>query len=616
MSYESRSITVFELVNHIDDYYLPAIQREFVWPSAKIESLFDSILRGYPIGTLLLWDVQPPAIYDFPFYDLIRDFDVRKGHNIKANLNVRTKCFGILDGQQRITSLYTGLCGSYIEKVPRLWVTNPDAYPVKRLYMNLLYSSKAEDDGATLFQVKFLQPLKAKNSDQLYWFLLSDILKYKTRTELREYRRSTPHKNSEVFENNLDALWTAIHEVKHVHYFLEPSQELDRVLKIFHRLNTGATPLEHSDLLLSLATATWKLHDAREQVYQLVDYLNKNCGSIFYFSKNFILKTLLVCSEKDVRFRAENVTHKMHLEDIWLDVKESLMITVKLLAQFGMNFQTLTAPNAAVCIAYYIYKRKYGELFLTDRYKENDRENIRIWLLKSQLARLFGGQTDRVITIIRNAIKVDLEKGELDFPSNSIEKALQIARPFSFTAEYIHSLVANTNYGQSDTFSILGLLFPFLKFTQQQYSIDHLHPQAQFDRKSLEKLGLEKATIDFMLTNMNGLSNLQLLPGSINSSKNKRPLIEWLEPDESEPEELKKIYCSWCLIPDVDFSITNFKEFFTLRQSKIIEALKLKLGYSSNIEETAPQIDEDTLVSEDEDVLTIMGVEGEALTTM
>ena len=51
---------------------------------------------------------------------------------------------------------------------------------------------------------------------------------------------------------------------------------------------------------------------------------------------------------------AENVSQKTRLEDIWLEVKTSLEITVKLLSQFGMNFQTLTAPNAAVCIAYYI----------------------------------------------------------------------------------------------------------------------------------------------------------------------------------------------------------------------------------------------------------------------
>ena len=101
------------------------------------------------------------------------------------------------------------------------------------------------------------------------------VFKLKTRNELRDYRRSTPYKDSDIFENNLDALWTAIHEVKHVHYFLEPSQELERVLKIFHRLSTGGTPLEHSDLLLSLATATWKRHDAREQVYHLVRLLKQ-----------------------------------------------------------------------------------------------------------------------------------------------------------------------------------------------------------------------------------------------------------------------------------------------------------------------------------------------------
>ena len=605
MSYESRSMTVFDLVNHIDDYYLPAIQREFVWPSAKIESLFDSLLRGYPIGTLLLWDVQPPAIFDFPFYELIRDFDIRKAHNIKANLNARTNCFGILDGQQRITSLYIGLCGSYTEKVPRLWVTNPDAYPCKKLYMNLLYSPKPEDDGATLFQVRFLPPTKAKNSEQAFWFQLTDVLKFKTRNELRDYRRSTPYKDSDIFENNLDALWTAIHEVKHVHYFLEPSQELERVLKIFHRLNTGGTPLEHSDLLLSLATATWKRHDAREQVYHLVDYLNKNCGSTFYFSKNFILKTLLVCSEKDVRFRAENVSQKTRLEDIWLEVKISLEITVKLLSQFGMNFQTLTAPNAAVCIAYYIFKRKLRESYLTDRTKESEREQIRIWLLKSQLARIFGGQTDRVLTIIRGAIKTAIESNQLDFPAASIEKALQVVRPFSFTAEYIQSLVANTRYGQADTFSILGLLFPYLKFIQQQYSIDHLHPQAQFDRKSLEKIGVDKETIGFALANEDGLANLQLLPGSINSSKNKRPLIEWLKPDDTEPEAVKAIYRSWCLIPDTDLAIYNFKMFYTLRQAKIVEALKLKLGYTP-IEGKSEIVDEDTMVIEDEDLLITM----------
>ena len=60
MSYTSYSITIRELIENIDEYVLPAIQREFVWPSTKIEALFESILRGYPIGVLLRWDVGAP----------------------------------------------------------------------------------------------------------------------------------------------------------------------------------------------------------------------------------------------------------------------------------------------------------------------------------------------------------------------------------------------------------------------------------------------------------------------------------------------------------------------------------------------------------------------------
>ena len=602
MSYESRSMTVYELVTHVDDYYLPAIQREFVWPSKKIENLFDSLLRGYPIGTLLFWDVQKPAIHDFAFYQLIRDFDVRKAHNIKANLNARTSCFGVLDGQQRITSLYIGLCGSYIEKEKWLWASNPDAYPSKKLYMNLLYSPKTEEDEAIQFQLKFMPQSKAINNDNVDWFLVSDVLKFKSRDDLRAYRRSTSHKDSDVFENNLDSLWTAIHEVKHVHFFLEPSQDLERVLKIFHRLNTGGTPLEPSDLLLSLATATWQQHDAREQVYQLVDHLNTKCGAPFYFSKNFVLKTLLVCSDKDIRFRAENISKKIQLEDIWLEVKGSLDIAVKLIGQFGMNYQTLSAPNAVACIAYYIYKYRLPVSFLTDRTKQDDRERIRVWLLKSQLARLFSQQTDRILTIIRSAIKSSFEIGVIGFPSEAIDSALKTVRPFSFSREYIQSIVSNTRYGQSDTFSILGLLFPYLKFTEQSYSIDHLHPQAQFSKEFLTKLGVSKEDIKFMIDNCDGLANLQLLPGSINSSKNKRPLVDWLAPDDFEPINIKEIYRNWCLIPDVDLGITNFKEFYALRQEKIVDNLLRILGETTDQEERISEIEN---FDEDEVEMTI-----------
>src|SRR5689334_22329274 len=106
MGYTAQSMKISDLMRAVEagKFYLPAIQREFVWPAAKIEALFDSLMRGYPIGTLLLWEVRRPAIHEFQFYKLISDFDVRSSHNVKANLRSRDECYGVLDGQQRVTS--------------------------------------------------------------------------------------------------------------------------------------------------------------------------------------------------------------------------------------------------------------------------------------------------------------------------------------------------------------------------------------------------------------------------------------------------------------------------------------------------------------------------------
>ena len=55
-----------------NDYVLPGIQREFVWRHHQIEALFDSLLRGYPIGTFLFWQVKANHVGDFKFYRFLR----------------------------------------------------------------------------------------------------------------------------------------------------------------------------------------------------------------------------------------------------------------------------------------------------------------------------------------------------------------------------------------------------------------------------------------------------------------------------------------------------------------------------------------------------------------
>jgi uncharacterized protein with ParB-like and HNH nuclease domain len=545
MSYSTQSKSVSSLIDEIEsnNYYLPAIQREFVWPSGKIESLFDSLLRDYPVGTLLLWDVGKEAVHEFQFYELLRNFDDRKRHNIKANLRNRERCIGILDGQQRITSLYIGLLGSYKERLFRKHATNPDAYPEKKLYINLLFVPEP-DDPERKFQVRFRTEQQIKNAKQEeYWFPLGDILKYRTRDELRTLRRSKPeYRDNNAFEDNLDALWTAIHERHSVSYYLEKRQDLDDVLEIFKRLNTGGTPLSYSDLLLSLATATWQTHDAREQVYELVDYLNKHCGSEFRFSKDFVLKALLVCSDQDVRFRTENIRKKIRLEDIWDKVKESLQLTVKLVAQFGFNGHTLTASNAIIPIAYYLYRRKKddnvfsGERFLTGESYADDRETIRGWLLKILLGKAFQRATDQLLTNIRDVIQATLKESSLAaFPADAINERLRSSRGFLFTDENIETLVGEASYGSPDAFSILALLYPHLRYEYSQFHIDHMHPKSHFTKSNLRDAGLDGDDIELALGRCNLLPNLQLLPGPVNEAKKAKPFTVWLD-EQTDPK--------------------------------------------------------------------------------
>ena len=94
---------------------LPSIQRKFVWDQKKIVKLFDSLMLNYPIGTFLLWEIDRNDMDDYVFYEFIKD--VKKNFNwnhiiVKAQQE-NLKFSALLDGQQRMTALYSGLQGTY-----------------------------------------------------------------------------------------------------------------------------------------------------------------------------------------------------------------------------------------------------------------------------------------------------------------------------------------------------------------------------------------------------------------------------------------------------------------------------------------------------------------------
>ncbi len=593
MSMPPNTMPVGHLMREVEnnDYYLPAIQREFVWPQRKIEALFDSLLRGYPIGTMLRWKVEDEARYDFQFYRLIHDFDVRNRNNEKSGKIVKESVYGVLDGQQRMTALNIGLRGSYTEKIPRLWWNNPNAFREKKLYMNLLFEPQEDDEQR--YQIKFLTEQRAaESSDNTFWFRVGDILEYEDRQGLRKYRRSTPYADNFVFDDNLDTLWQAIWGDNNIYFFTETRQDLEEVLRIFIRLNTGGEPLSYSDLLFSLLTASWGEHDAREEVFRLVDDINKSYGAHFYFSKDYVLKALLVCSGQDVRFKTNNIRKKAGLESIWPDVQDAIRRTVRLLVSFGFDGDTLRAQNALLPIVYHLYTQGHGDDFLTDERFAGEREVMRIWLLKILLGQAFRGRTDSVLTTIRRVMVEARESGRYDFPAETIIHRLQSTGRLIFIDETLEAFVDGIRYGNATCFLTLSVIAPQLKTDIVNFHVDHLHPRSRFAMQKLADAGVPEEDIQFCLDHCDGLPNLHLLEGSANVRKTDSPLEDWLSDPKNDHWRQRS------MIPDVGLSISNFREFYEERRALLLRALKRELGYLATSDQQAADEDEDLVTGE------------------
>ena len=186
-------------------------------------------------------------------------------------------------------------------------------------------------------------------------------------------------KISEFANETLFKLHSVIHKDRIINYYLEHSQELDKVLNIFIRVNSGGTQLSYSDMLLSIATAQWTSKDAREEITTFVDEIN-NIGEGFEFDKDFVLKNCLVLTDiSDIAFKVNNFSKKNMgiIEKKWEDIEKAIKMAVELVSSFGYGSKTLTSANALIPIAYYILKIGMLDSFVQSLKYQNDRFKIR-----------------------------------------------------------------------------------------------------------------------------------------------------------------------------------------------------------------------------------------------
>jgi len=273
MAYQSDTIAT--VVNRLNvRYFLPAIQREFVWKPDQIIQLFDSLLRNYPISTFLFWELKPENRDKWEIYRFIEHFRQEGMHNeIAATAGVQQLNL-VLDGQQRLTSLLIGLRGSYaIRKRYQRW-NNPNAWVRQALYFDLLKSPDTDSEDGDLgvrYGFRFLDKPPEGDAGH-HWFRVGRLLDFDGEDQFDRFKdeeeerlpEETTRAQAKVFRRNLDRLYATVWKTPVVSYYTEHDQDFDRVLDIFVRANEGGTKLSKSDLLMSMVTSRWSDINARD----------------------------------------------------------------------------------------------------------------------------------------------------------------------------------------------------------------------------------------------------------------------------------------------------------------------------------------------------------------
>ncbi|GAA8414317.1 DUF262 domain-containing protein [Helicobacter pylori] len=542
-------------------YFLPDIQREYVWlkkaDEKKIEQLFDSILRGYPIGSFLFWKLQKENIaksdeqdsdkLNFQLYQFITNYDKRKPHNEKIRIEQikRDDLYIVLDGQQRLTSLYIGLKGTRTLKKKGARNDNPNAYEEKRLYLNLKHQPNM-DNPEDNYQFEF-HAKTPENDEKHFWFKVGDILEL----ESGVLNYASEHDLKEKNELGLlEKLKDAFHTKQLISFFEEKEKNLNKVLNIFIRVNSGGEKLSYSDLLMSILTASFS-SDIRKKMNELVDALKDrgfpNVG------KDQVLKTCLLLIGKDTTFELKNFNKKniKEIEENWEKITESIYDAAELLETFGYAGYLGSAYILSSLAYFYFLKQKMDK---------NDEEQALKFVRNAQITSYFTPSTDTKLSAIAHSIK---EARTFEEFNHNLAK--HQTNPLKITNDAIEDMMYSSSNAR--VFPILQILYPNLNCKTTTFHIDHIYPKSEFKEKN------KKLDKDFYKCE-DHLYNLQLLEGKENSAKKDKDPEAWLKEEYKNEQAIEEYKKRNYIDPTLKLEWENIKEFRKTREEAIITKLK------------------------------------------
>lgn len=386
-----------------------------------------------------------------------------------------------------------------------------------------------------------------ENDKKHWWFKVGDILELKS---VVNYTRE--HKLGDEESELLETLNKAFHDKQLISFFEETEKNLNKVLNIFIRVNSGGVKLSYSDLLMSILTASFS-SDIREKMNELVDTLKEkgfpNVG------QDQVLKTCLLLIGKDTTFELKNFNKKniKEIEENWEKITDSIYNAAKLLETFGYV--------GYLGSAYILSSLAYFYFLNPKRMDKNDEEQALKFIRNAQITSYFTPSTDTKLSIIAHSMK-----DAPTFESFNHNLAKHETSPLKITNDAIEEMMCSSSHAR--VFPILQILYPNLNYKTTTFHIDHIYPKSKFKKEN------KKLDKDFYECG-NHLYNLQLLEGTENQAKKDKDPEVWLKEEYKDNQQAIEEYKKRNYIdPNLRLEWENIKEFREKREEAIIEKLK------------------------------------------
>lgn len=570
MAMQNKKLSIRKIVSYLNDdeaegggFWLPNIQRPFVWNEDQIARLFDSIMREYPIGTLLVWKTKEPLKHRKFIDNILPDLKLTTFY---VPDNTRSKMM-VLDGQQRLQSLCIGLAGSYLGR---------------ELYFDALSGAMAAPED---IRYRFL--FKDKASAVWPWVRFKDIVFEKNKlpgeiterlatsapTPLSDDDKRTLGRNIErarqEFVNDDNITFQELDGIDDPEAY-----RVDDVVEIFIRANSGGTKLGKSDLLFSLLTSSWDAADGEMET--LLEDLNQ--GS-FAFDRDFVLKSCLTVLGKGARYEVSKFRDgktKEEIIDRWPELSAAIKAVRDFLVSKTYVRSDAAMPSYLALIPLIYYRLHFPASFAARMTAKGD--GMPAYLLRVLATGVFGGSPDNLIDKLVRSIQ---EQGDF-----VLSEVYDVIRADGRSMEVTPDVILGQYYGSRSIHLFLNMWYrefdysPALAANGPQ--VDHIFPQSLLKTvKDTNPESGKRNILHYRSEHRDQIANCMLLTAEENGFMGKcdKPPTEWFARSRFSSDQAQAEYLRLHLIPSDPalWVLDRYDDFIEARKALILDRFSYML---------------------------------------